>query len=188
MTYTSTMLKDNGLAGLGQLFELERPHLRRYLERRINPKLASRLDASDVIQDVYFRAQKALPAYLSQPILPPLIWLRQLSLQVLSEVHRAQFRSLRNPFREEYHVDDSLVLSLVKSTVSIERKVSESELNSQIRKKLLEMNELDRQVLEMRHVDGYSLAEISKALDINYEAVKKRYYRALKRFKEMIGE
>ncbi len=29
--------------------------------------------------------------------------------------------------------------------------------------KLAEMNEIDRQVLEMRHVDGYSLTEIAEA-------------------------
>jgi len=52
------MLQQKGAAGLGQFFELERPHLRRFLERRINPKIASRLDASDVIQDVFFAINK----------------------------------------------------------------------------------------------------------------------------------
>jgi DNA-directed RNA polymerase specialized sigma24 family protein len=39
----------------------------------------------------------------------------------------------------------------------------------------------------MRHVDGYSLAEISKLLDIGLETIKKRYYRALKRFKDLVA-
>ena len=84
-------LLETGAAGLGQLFEEERDHLRRFLQRRINGKLSSRIDASDVIQEVYLRAQAALPNYLSNPVVPPLTWLRHLSFQVLCEVHRKQF-------------------------------------------------------------------------------------------------
>ncbi len=176
-----------GITDLGQLFERERPHLRRFLECRINRKIASRLDASDVIQEIFVRAQRALPSYLAQPTVPPLIWLRQLSVQVLCEVHRKQFRSVRSPFREENQGDELLVLSLVQSTISMNSRLQKEELSSKILAKLDELNELDRQVLEMRHVDAYSLAEIAKLLDCNLEAVKKRYYRALKRFRDVIG-
>jgi RNA polymerase sigma-70 factor, ECF subfamily len=178
---------DQGPTGLGRLFEHERAHLRSFLERRINRKLTSRLDASDVIQEVFVRAQSALPAYLSNPSLPPLIWLRHLSLQVLCEVHRKQFREARNPFREENHLDNFLVASLTHSTMSLTSKVEKSDLQSEILKKLGELNQIDREVLEMRHVDGYSLAEISKLLDIGLETIKKRYYRALKRFKDLVA-
>jgi len=184
---TPESLLGAGVTGLGQLIERERPHLRRFLECRINRKVASRLDASDVIQEVFVRAQRALPAYLADPAVPPLIWLRQLSVQVLSEVHRKQFRSVRSPFREENQFDDFLVVSLVNSTISLQSKLHTDELRSRILAKLAELNELDRQVLEMRHVDGYSLTEIAKMLDVNMEAIKKRYYRALKRFKDVIG-
>jgi RNA polymerase sigma-70 factor, ECF subfamily len=188
MTHINQIPLNAGASSLGQLFEHERAHLRRFLERRINRKLASRLDASDVIQEVFFRAQQALPAYLSNPIIPPLIWLRHLSVQVLCEVHRKQFRGIRSPYREENQFDKLLVTSLSQSSISISSKVEKLDLQSKIQAKLVELNQIDREVLEMRHVDGYSLAEIAKMLDIQLETIKKRYYRALKRFKDMLGE
>lgn len=186
MVQPTNRLLESGVAGLGRLFEQERPHLRRFLERRINRKLASRLDASDVIQEVFFRAQQSLSAYLVKPTLPPLIWLRHLSAQVLCEVHRKHFRGVRNPFREGNQADQFLVLSLTSSSMSIASKIEKNDLQSRVSVMLKELNEIDRQVLEMRHVDGYSLAEIAKILEVQYETIKKRYYRALKRFKDLL--
>jgi RNA polymerase sigma-70 factor, ECF subfamily len=63
-----------------------------------------------------------------------------------------------------------------------------SDLQSKIRTKLVELNQIDPEILEMRHFDGYSLYEIAKMLDIQLETIKKRYYRALKRLKDLLGE
>jgi len=177
---------DAGASWLGPLFEHERPHLRRFLERRINRKLAPRLDASDVIQEVFFRARQSLSGYLSDPVVPPVIWLRHLSKQVLCEVHRKQFRGIRSPFREENQLDTILVMSLSKSSISTNSKVEKTDLQSKIREKLLELNQIDREVLEMRHVDGQSLSEIAAMLNIHFETIKKRYYRALKRLRDLV--
>lgn len=171
---------------LGELIENERDHLRRFLSRRVNPVLSSRIDASDVIQDVYVRAQQALPAYQANPGIPPLVWLRHLSAQVLSEVHRKQFRGIRSPFSELNAGDESIVMQLASSSISIASKCEKADLEAKIRSKLLELDRIDREVLEMRHIDGYSFREIASMLDIQFEAVKKRYYRALNRFKDII--
>ena len=181
-------LLETGSVGLGQLFEDERDHLRKFLQRRINGKLSSRIDASDVIQEVYLRAQTALPSYLANPVIPPLAWLRHLTSQVLCEVHRKHFRGIRSPYREENQVDQFLVLSLMNSTMSIPSKVERAESQILIRKKLSELNAIDREVLEMRHVDGCSLAEIASMLGMHGETIKKRYYRALERFKDLVEE
>lgn len=186
MVQTAKVLLESGVAGLGRLFEQERAHLRRFLERRINRKLASRLDASDVIQEVFFRAQQSLPSYLTNPTLPPVIWLRHLSSQVLCEVHRKHFRAVRNPYREGDQIDQFMLMRLTSSTMSIASKLERIDLQSKVSQKLKELNEMDRQVLEMRHVDGYSLAEIATILEVQYDTTKKRYYRALKRFKDLL--
>jgi RNA polymerase sigma factor (sigma-70 family) len=186
MTQSNQLPSELRASDLGSFFELHRANLRNFLERRINRKLTSRLDASDVIQEVFFRAQQSLAGYVSNPVVPPVVWLRHLSKQVLCEVHRKQFRTVRNPFREENQLDDVLVMSLTQSSVSIHSKIERMDLQTRIRDKLLELNVIDREVLEMRHIDGHSLSEIATTLNIHFETVKKRYYRALKKLRELI--
>ncbi len=187
MIHSHHKLLESGASGLGQLFEHERDHLRKFLERRINRRLSSRIDASDIIQEVFFRAQRALPGYLSNPVVPPLTWLRHLSVQVLCEVHRKHFRGVRNPYREGDQVDQFLVMSLTNSSISIASKIERDDVQAEIRTKLAELNAIDQEVLEMRHVDGYSLVEIASMLNMQVETVKKRYYRALNRLRVILA-
>ncbi len=109
-------------------------------------------------------------------------------MQVLCEVHRKQFRGIRSPYREENGMDNLLITSLAQSSLSISGKVDQSNLRSRIRAKLVELNSIDREVLEMRHIDGYALSEIAKILGVQLETTKKRYYRALKKFKDLLQD
>ena len=186
MIHSHHKLLESGVSGLGQIFERERDHLRKFLERRINRRLSSRIDASDIIQEVFFRAQRALPGYLSNPVVPPLTWLRHLSVQVLCEVHRKHFRGVRNPYREGDQVDQFLVMSLTNSSMSIASKIEKDDLQVRIHAELAKLSAIDQEVLEMRHVDGYSLVEIASMLNMQVETIKKRYYRALNRLRAVL--
>lgn len=179
-------LQQDKEAGLAQLFELQRPHLRNYLNCRFNKALSSRLDASDIIQEVFIRARRNIDNYLAKPVLPPAIWLRQLAHYVVRDTHRHHFRQLRNPFQEQHDCDDVLIANLIDSTDSVNTSLQRNELADRIRVMLEGLGEGDKQVLELRHLEEYSITEISEMLEINVEAVKKRYYRALKRFREVI--
>jgi RNA polymerase sigma-70 factor (subfamily 1) len=187
MIHSHHKLLESGVSGLGQVFERERDHLRKFLERRINRRLSSRIDASDIIQEVFFRAQRALPGYLSNPVVPPLTWLRHLSVQVLCEVHRKHFRGVRNPYREGDQVDQFLVMSLTNSSMSIASKIEKDDLQVKIHAELAKLSDIDQEVLEMRHVDGYSLVEIASMLNMQVETIKKRYYRALNRLRAVLS-
>ena len=50
------------------------------------------------------------------------------------------------------------------------------------------MTETDREILEMKHNEAYSFREIADLLDIKMDAAKKRYYRALDRFRSLMIE
>jgi hypothetical protein len=68
-------LRDDPQA-LAALFERHRDRLRRMVELRLDPRLRARLDASDVVQDAFLDVARDLDAYLADPKLPPLLWLR----------------------------------------------------------------------------------------------------------------
>lgn len=180
-------LQANGEGELCKLLEVQRTHLRRFVDCRINPKLFSRLDASDIIQEVYVRAYRGLENYLASPVVPPLIWLRRLSKQILCEAHRKQFRTVRSPYQEQNDIDDQFIGQMIDSNDSVRTEVERREVAEKIRGLLTQLSELDREVIEMRHMDGYSIREIADLLEVNQEAIKKRYYRALERFREILS-
>lgn len=180
-------LQSNRESELDKLLSVQRQHLRRYVDCRINPKLVSRLDASDIMQEVFVRAYRGLGTYLANPAVPPLIWLRQLSKQILCEAHRKHFRTIRSPFQEQSVVDDQFIGHLIDSTDSVRSAAERREMSEKIRALLTQLNEMDREVLEMRHMEEYSIREIAELLEVGQEAIKKRYYRALERFRQKLS-
>lgn len=180
-------LQVNGESELCKLLEAQRQHLRRFVDCRINQKLVSRIDASDIIQEVYVRAFRGLENYLASPGVPPLIWLRRLSKQILCEAHRKQFRGIRSPYQENSNFDDRFVGQMIDSNDSVRTELERKEVAAKIRELLAQLSEVDREVLEMRHMDGYSIREIAQLLELGQEAIKKRYYRALERFREILN-
>src|SRR6516225_7221056 len=69
-------------------FDRHRDRLRRMVELRMDPRLRARLDASDVVQDAFLDVARDLDAYLADPKLPPLLWLRVHVGRRLTTVHR----------------------------------------------------------------------------------------------------
>ena len=73
---------------LATLFEQYRDRLRRMVELRLDPRLRARLDASDVVQEAFLDVAGDLDAYLTDPKLPPLLWLRLHVGRRLTTLHR----------------------------------------------------------------------------------------------------
>jgi RNA polymerase sigma-70 factor (ECF subfamily) len=61
---------------LNEIFARHRARLRRMVDMRLDQRLQSRLDASDVIQEAYLDVMTRLDTYLHDPKLPLFLWLR----------------------------------------------------------------------------------------------------------------
>src|SRR5437588_11435611 len=81
-----------------RLLSAHREPLRRMIGLRLDPALAARVDASDVVQDVLLEAHRRLGDYLRNPAMPFRLWLRHMAKDHLIDAHRrhrlAQRRSL----------------------------------------------------------------------------------------------
>src|SRR5271167_3196658 len=81
-----------------RLLDVHREPLRRMIGMRLDPALAARIDASDVVQDVLLEAHKRLQDYLRNPAMPFHLWLRHIAKDHVIDAHRrhrqAQRRSL----------------------------------------------------------------------------------------------
>src|SRR5688500_12996049 len=82
------LLRGGDSQALARLFDEHRDRLRRMVELRLSPRLRARLDPSDVLQEAFLDVAGDLDAYLADPKLPPLLWLRLHVGRRLTTLHR----------------------------------------------------------------------------------------------------
>ena len=180
-------LQHGGIAALSKQFMQLRPRLREMIASRIHRDLLSRLDASDIVQEVFIRACRSLNMYLRNPSVPPIIWLRLLSKQALAENTRKQYRKKRSPQMEQGGSSKIRSAELLSDHIDPVRLVEREEFSDRINSHLLKLSRLDQEILEMRHFDGLSFGEMTELLNIKTETVKKRYYRAVIRLRRLVN-
>src|SRR5258706_8302423 len=73
------------------LLAQHRNRLRRMVELRLDTRLQSRIDASDVVQEAYVEVIERLDEYLREPKLPLFLWLRLVVGERLMKLHRFHF-------------------------------------------------------------------------------------------------
>src|SRR5262245_2307190 len=73
---------------VGELFGLHRDRLRRMIRLRLDHRLQSRVDPSDVLQEAFLEYARALPEYVKNPQAPFYLWLRGITGRRLHALHR----------------------------------------------------------------------------------------------------
>lgn len=193
-----TALRNNGTDALAEFFEAVQPRLKRIVNFRLDYRLSGRVSESDVIQETYVRAAKRIDRFLEQEqSMPFFVWLRLEITQKLHEIHRFHLAAERRDVRKEmklapapHHADTSMALAahLVARMTSPSRIVERSEQIAALERSLNGMNELDREIIALRHFEELSNLETAEILKIQPAAASKRYLRALKRLKQIMQQ
>jgi RNA polymerase sigma-70 factor (ECF subfamily) len=167
------------------------------IELRLDRRLRGRLDASDVVQDAFLEAVDRLDKYLSDRSMPFFIWLRFLTGQKLTELHRRHLGVQARAVNREVSLyqapmpeasSAALAAQLLGRWSSPSAKVVKAELQLQLEGALNAMTLVDREVLVLRHFEQLSNVETAYVLGISENAASNRYVRALKRLKEMLDQ
>jgi RNA polymerase sigma-70 factor (ECF subfamily) len=181
---------------LGELFQFYRARLGRMVELRMDPRLRTRLDAWDVLQEAYLDLARDLDAYRADPKLPPLLWMRLHVGRRLTMLHRQHLGTgMRDAgleislYREALPQASSAALAsmLLGRHASPTQAAQRAERLLRIQEALNTLDPIDREVLALKHFEELSRAETAQVLGINPEAAAKRYFRALKRLKEVLA-
>lgn len=181
-------LRQGDDAALAQLFERHRERLGRMVQFRIDPRLVGRIDPDDVLQDTFVEAKKRLWAYREDDK-PFLVWIRLITQQTLVDLHRRHLGAKMRTAGREVLAPASGTLSgfFVGSITSPSRALLREEIRSRIEQALAEMDEIDREVLLLRHFEELSNKETAQVLGIQENAASNRYVRALGRLKGLLG-
>lgn len=188
-------LRREGQQGLAHYFEQLRSRLARIVAFRLDRRLSGRVSESDVVQEAYVRAAKRLENYLSQPEPPPLfVWLRMELQQQLIDTHRAHLATEKRDVRREIglfgfadpnETSRAMAYELSAQMTSPSQLLRRAEQLAWLETTLNQMNDLDREVIALRHFEELSNEETAQVLQISPDAASKRYLRALKRLKEI---
>lgn len=182
---------------VNEIFKRERARLRRMVELRLDQRLQSRFDASDVIQEAYLEITERLPEYLKEPRLPIFLWFRLVVGERLLKLHRLHLGAqMRDASREISLFQQSLpeASSAALASQLLGQYSSPTELAVRaervlrLQEALNALGPLDREVLSLRHFEALSRTETAQVLGIEEGAAAKRYLRALKRLKQVLSE
>src|SRR5918911_2320062 len=128
-------------AAVDRLLGQFREPLRRVIDLRLDPVLARRVDAPDIVQDVLIEANQRLTEYLKGPDMPFHLWLRHLAQDRIIDAHRrhrlAQRRSLdkEQPIARPAWADESEA-SLVAQLVDAERTPASEAVQAELARRL----------------------------------------------------
>ncbi len=172
----------------GALLERHRGRLHRLVSLRLDPRLAGRIDPSDVVQEVLAEASARLDDYLRRPPLPFYPWLRQIAVDRLIEQHRRHVQAGQRSIGRE--VAEQSAAELAEQLVGHEDTPSAAarrkETQERVRAALAALSEQEREVVVLRYLEQLSSREVAVVLGISEAAAKKRALRALQRLRESL--
>jgi RNA polymerase sigma-70 factor (ECF subfamily) len=190
--------KQGEAGAVERLLEVHREPLRRMVGLRLDPALAGRVDASDVVQDVMLEVSQRLADYLRNPQMPFHLWVRHIAKDHMIDAHRrhrqAQRRSLdrEQPILPAALADQS---SLELAGQFLDRELTPAtaavrhELQRRMQQAVAELEEDDREIILMRHYEQLSNQEVAAALGLTEAAASMRHLRAVRRLRAaLLGE
>ena len=181
-------------AALGDLIQELRGRLRRMVDLRLDQRLKGRCDASDVVQAASLDIVTRFPEWSKEPDMPFYRWCRFLTMQKLMETARRHLHSkARDANRDRGMaarpaVDSSLLaFDLTDPKTRPDGKAVKKEAHQRVLGILEGLDEIDREVLVMRHFEQMSNGEIAAELGLDKSAASKRYNRAIDRIREALA-
>jgi RNA polymerase sigma-70 factor (ECF subfamily) len=184
------------VAALEAVLARYRPRLRRMVMLRLDRRLATRVDESDVVQEALAQASQQIGEYARTQPVPFYPWLRAIAWNRLLDLHRRHILAQRRSVRREQGwapglPDESLSQladHLAASGTQPSGRLRRLEQNARVRAAVAQLADNDREVLTLRYLEQLSSAEAAAVLGISGDALLKRQVRALKRLRGLLDD
>ena len=176
---------------LEDLFTRHRDRLRRVVALRMDKRLASRVDSSDIVQETYVEAARRFEDYLQQPDMSFYLWLRWIAREKVIQEYRRHLGAEKRAIDREIAIPSSETSAeFAKEILGRERtptqQLRSSELAGSLQEALAELDEDDGKVIIWRHFEELSVGETAELLGISKAAAGKRYLRALQKLRRQL--
>lgn len=159
---------------------------------QIDPRLKAKLDPSDIVQETLLKAHQALDQFKGRSQSELAAWLRAILANTLAD-------AVRKFTRQKGDLEHSLEMALEHSSARLEALLSSDEAapdeqalrNEQLFRLAHALSQLpqeQRTALELKHLQGCSVAVIGQRMQRSRAAVVGLLYRGLKRLRQLFAE
>lgn len=183
-----------------RLWTRHRGALHKLVALRLDRGIQQRVDVSDVVQDALVEADRRLEEYLRHGSAMPFhLWLRQIARDRMIDAHRRHRGAERRSIdREQAPPSPSLYADRSAFDLAAQLRdgreltpaaaILQRELESRFRAALEQVDPMDREILELRHIEQLSNRDTALALGLSEPAAGMRYLRALRRLRVLLDE
>src|SRR5437588_346705 len=187
--------KQGNTRAADQLLAQHRERVRRMIDLRLDPAIAARVDASDVVQEVLLEASRRLDKYLREPTMPFHLWLRHIAKDHIIDAHRRHRQAQRRGVDREQplvpaglkdHSSIELAAQFIDAELTPASAAMQQELQRRLHVAIGELDEDDREIVLMRHFEQLSNQDVAALLNLTEAAASMRHLRALRRLRELL--
>ncbi len=177
-----------------RLLDTHREPLRRMIGLRLDPALAARVDASDIVQDVLLEAHRRLQDYLRKPSMPFHLWLRHIAKDHIIDAHRHERLAQRRSVDREQalHAARPGESSLDWAAQFFDQELTPAsaairqEMERKVQQAIQQLGDDDRDIILMRYVEQLPNQDVAAALGLSEAAASMRCLRAVRRLQALL--
>jgi RNA polymerase sigma-70 factor (ECF subfamily) len=187
--------RQGGAGAVDRLLATHRDGLRRMIELRLDPAIARRVDASDIVQEVLLEANRRLNDYLRAPTMPFHLWLRHIAKDRMIDAYRRHRQAQRRSLDREQpivpgafadHSSIELAAQFFDQELTPASAAIREEVQRRLAAALTALDEDDRDIIFMRHHEQLSNQDVAAMLGLSEAAASMRYLRALRRLRSLL--
>lgn len=181
---------------LGELFEKYQQRLLHIIRVRMDRRLLARIDADDVLQEVYLDASSRIHHYIENHDGSFFVWLRLITNQTMANLYRRHLDTQMRDVRRDVSISTGktyesptrpIAMQLIGHLTSPSKAAMRQESIEEVERVIESLKQIDREVIELRHFELLDNNEVAEILGIHEKAASIRYIRAIKRLKDAIN-
>jgi RNA polymerase sigma-70 factor, ECF subfamily len=175
-----------------RLFARHRSYLLRVVAARLDPKIHSRVDPSDVVQEAQLEAYRRLPDFLARRPMPFRLWLRKTAQERLLMARRQHLQAGWRTVTREVPLPERSSLLLAHPFLAAgptpSQQLCERELARRVSQAVARLPDSDQEILLLRTYEGLSNREAAYVLGLDPAVASKRHGRAVLRLHRLLVE
>ncbi|MFK7778784.1 MAG: sigma-70 family RNA polymerase sigma factor [Gimesia sp.] len=171
---------------IGLLLDRHRPYLNMLTQRAVDGRLQARIGDSDLVQQTCLSALKHFEKFDGKDIAQFIAWLRKIHERNIQDAIRkhlgAEKRSINKEREPEAGANDPGLFHL--KTLSPSQRMIQAEDAVRLAEVMSSLPEDQREAVRLRHLEGWSLAELEQHFDRSETAVASLIKRGLEKLRK----